>query len=81
MILFRYNAAKQLAIATISYEMNGLTLEPSLKYDLEKKQAHPVLAVSQKKGEDTLKLAYDIDAEAATLEWVRKPYKVCDVLT
>lgn len=72
----KYNLAKQLGIATLSYETNGLTLEPSLKYDVEKKQTHPILAVSQKKGADTLKLAYDIDAEAATLEWARKPYKV-----
>lgn len=77
MCFSRYNLAKQLGIATLSCEKNGLTLEPSLKYDVEKKQTHPVLAVSQKKGADTLRLAYDIDAEAATLEWVRKPYKVC----
>lgn len=73
----RYNLAKQLGIATLTYEKDGLALEPSLKYDVQKQQTHPVLAVSQRKGEDTLKLAYDIDAEAGTLEWTHKPYKVC----
>lgn len=74
--LHRYNLAKQLGIATLSYEKDGFTLEPSLKYDVEKQQSHPVLAISQKKGADTLKASYDIDGEAGTLEWSRNPYKV-----
>ena len=57
-------------------EKDGFTLEPSLKYDVEKQQPHPILAISQKKGPDTLKAAYDIDGETGTLEWIRKPYKV-----
>lgn len=77
MMYCRYNLAKQLGIATLTYEKDGLALEPSLKYDVQKQQTHPVLAISQKKGQDTLKLAYDIDAEAGTLEWTHKPYKVC----
>lgn len=72
----KYNLAKQLGIATLSYEKDGFTLEPSLKYDVEKQQSHPVLAISQKKGADTLKASYDIDGEAGTLEWSRNPYKV-----
>ena len=47
---------------------------------MQKQQPHPVLAISQKRGDDTLKLAYDIDAETGTLEWIHKPYKVCEGL-
>ena len=76
MTFCRYNLAKQLGIATLTYEKDGLALEPSLKYNVQEQQTHPVLAISQKKGQDTLKLAYDIDAEVGTLEWTHKPYKV-----
>lgn len=72
----RYSLAKQLGIVSLSYEKDGFTLEPSLKYNIQKQQPHPVLAVSKKKGADTLKLSYDIDAESGTLEWVHNPYKV-----
>lgn len=75
-IYCRYNLVKQLGIATLSLEKDGFTLEPSLKYDVEKQQPHPILAISQKKGADTLKAAYDIDGETGTLEWIHKPYKV-----
>ncbi len=74
--MYRYNLAKQLGIVTLGLEKDGFTLEPSLKYDVEKQQPHPVLAISQKKGQDTLKAMYDIDGETGTLEWIRKPYKV-----
>lgn len=73
----RYNVAKQLGIATLTLEKDGFSLEPSLKYNFETQHAQPILAISQKKGADTLKAAYDIEGETGFLEWIRKPYKVC----
>ena len=77
MPLYRYNVTKQLGIATLALERDGLSLEPSLKYDVQTQHAQPILAISQKKGADTLKAAYDIEGEIGTLEWIRNPYKVC----
>lgn len=77
MPLCRYNVAKQLGIATLTLEKDGFSLEPSLKYNFQTQHAQPILAISQKKGADTLKAAYDIEGEIGTLEWIRKPYKVC----
>lgn len=76
-VLRRYNVTKQLGIATLALEKDGFSLEPSLKYDVQTQHAQPILAMSQKKGADTLKAAYDIEGEMGTLEWIRKPYKVC----
>lgn len=75
--LYRYNVTKQLGIATLALEKDGFSLEPSLKYDVQTQHAQPILAISQKKGADTLKAAYDIEGEMGTLEWIRNPYKVC----
>lgn len=75
--LCRYNVTKQLGIATLALEKDGFSLEPSLKYDVQTQHAQPILAISQTKGADTLKAAYDIEGEMGTLEWIRKPYKVC----
>ena len=69
--------AKQLGIATLALEKDGFSLEPSLKYNVQTQHAQPILAISQKKGADTLKAAYDIEGETGILEWIRKPYKVC----
>ncbi len=77
MPLYRYNVTKQLGIATLALEKDGFSLEPSLKYDVQTQHAQPILAISQKKGADTLKAAYDIEGEMGTLEWIRNPYKVC----
>ena len=77
MPLCRYNVAKQLGIATLTLEKDGFSLEPSLKYNFQTQHAQPILAISQKKGADTLKAAYDIEGEMGILEWIRKPYKVC----
>ena len=76
MPLCRYNVTKQLGVATLALEKDGFSLEPSLKYDVQTQHAQPILAISQKKGADTLKAAYDIEGEMGTLEWIRNPYKV-----
>lgn len=72
----KYHVAKQLGIATLALEKDGFSLEPSLKYNVQTQHAQPILAISQKKGADTLKAAYDIEGETGILEWIRKPYKV-----
>lgn len=48
------------------------TFEPSYNFD---KKA-PAVSISKKCCKDTLKLAYDLKSENATLEWNRKPVKV-----
>lgn len=74
--LYRYNLQKQLALITLGYEKDGLTLEPQVKYNVETQEASPILSLSQKKGADTLKATYDINGESGSLEWNHKPYKV-----
>ena len=79
--LCRYDLQKQLALLTLGYEKDGLTLEPAVKYNIDTKQATPLVALSQKKGADTLKASYDVGSEKGSLEWSRKPYKVHSIRT
>ena len=61
---------------TLGYEKDGLTVEPAIKYNVDRQEASPILSLSQKNGADTLKASYDINGEHGSLEWNHMPYKV-----
>jgi len=64
---------QQMLTAKYTYSFNEYTAEPS--YNFVKKS--PALAVTRKLNDkDTLKLSYDVKADAAAAEWNRKPFKV-----
>lgn len=75
-LLCRYDLNKQLALLTLGYEKDGLTVEPAVKYNVDSQEASPILSLSQKNGADTLKATYDINGEHGSLEWSHKAYKV-----
>ncbi|GAX77238.1 hypothetical protein CEUSTIGMA_g4685.t1 [Chlamydomonas eustigma] len=63
----------QLLSAKYTIVQRGFTLEPS--YNLVKKA--PAISITRKVGKsDTLKLAYDLKSEAATVEFNHRPFKL-----
>lgn len=72
----KYDINKQLGIVALGLEKDGFSLIPELKYDVQAQTTHPILAVSQKKGANTLKASYDIDAQSAALQLDHKGFKV-----
>ena len=75
-VICRYDLQKQLALLTLGYEKNGLTVEPAIKYKVKSQEATPVLSLTKKQGKDTLKASYDVSSEKGSLEYNHKPYKV-----